>query len=432
MISTIKNLLSLKNISGYNIIETITESSELFFIKKQLHMNRSKRVHYYLVTVYKNFQDKSKDYTGSSSCNVYPTMTKDEIDKLLSDTCFSAGLIKNQFYTLLKPSNKTPRVEASNFDFKDLPYWIPKFTDAIFKYDSYENGCINSSELFLNKVYTRTLNSEGIDVQYEKNKGELEFIVNFKGSEEEIELYKDIKFSNFDEDYISQSIKEALELAKEKALAKTTVKSGKYTVLLTGSPVKEILKYYFNMSNTSSVYIKISNWKLNDMVQGKKVQGDRVTMCLNPNMENSTFSVPYDEDGVALNKVSILENGVLKSYHGNNRYSYYLSQVPTGSIANMEFNGGSQNISDFKKEPYVELVSFSDFKLDTLTGDFGGEIRFGWYFDGKKTIPITGGSLSGNINESQKKMYFSKEMQKSNGFVGPKSIKMYNLTIAGI
>lgn len=37
MINTIKNILSSKDISGYKITESITESVELFFIKKELH-----------------------------------------------------------------------------------------------------------------------------------------------------------------------------------------------------------------------------------------------------------------------------------------------------------------------------------------------------------------------------------------------------------
>ncbi|WP_102401587.1 metallopeptidase TldD-related protein [Haloimpatiens massiliensis] len=432
MITIIKNILSAKDISGYKIIESITESVELFFIKKELHMDRSKKVHYFNVTVYKNFEEDGKKFTGSSTCNVYPTMTEKEIDHILEDAAYSASLIKNEFYPLPKASGKISDMMVSSFASHELSYWIPKLTDAIFKYDNHEKGCINSCELFLNKIYNRIVNSEGIDVNYEQYKGELEFIVNWKESGEEIELYKFIKFSDFDEKFISGNIKEMLELAREKAIATTTVKSGKYTLLLTGSPVKELFSYYFARSNVSAVYDQISQWKINQKIQGENIKGDAITMVLNPKMKNSIFSVPYDQDGVALDKVTIIENGVLNNYHGSNRYSYYLNQPTTGSINNMEFLGGSKTIEDLKKSPYIELVSFSDFQLNPLTGDFGGEIRLGWYFDGEKTIPITGGSLSGNINEVHKEMYLSKELQQFNGFIGPKTVQMFDLTVAGI
>jgi len=70
--------------------------------------------------------------------------------------------------------------------------------------------------------------------------------------------------------------------------------------------------------------------------------------------------------------------------------------------------------------------------MDGLTGNFGGEIRLGWYFDGSNTIPVTGGSISGNIKDLQKEMYLSKELQKDNNFVGPKIVKLLNVSVAGI
>jgi hypothetical protein len=84
-----------------------------------------------------------------------------------------------------------------------------------------------------------------------------------------------------------------------------------------------------------------------------------------------------------------------------------------------------------KKEPYLELITFSDFQMDLITGDFGGEIRLGWYFDGETTTKITGGSLNANIANSHNNFYLSKEVQHGEGFSGPKAIEMFDLTIAG-
>lgn len=432
MINTIKNLLNSKDISGYKIIETETESVELFFIKKNLDMDRSKKVKYFSITLYKDFEEDGKKFKGSSSCNIYPTMTEEEIDEILNDASLAASFVKNEFYPLPNKSAKTPVIQQSNFSSSPLSHWIPDLTEAIFKYDNYEKGGINSSELFLNKVYTRIVNSKGIDVSYEKYCGELEFIVNFKEDKEEIELYKNIEFSDFDPDSISKAVKEMLDLAHEKAIAETTVKSGKYTVLLTGSALGEIFNYYFDKADVSKVYSHISELKIGENIQGTDVKGDVVNICLDPTMKNSTYSVPYDNDGLTLSKITLYENGVLKQYHGSNRYSHYLNVESTGNIKNIDIKGGSKSIEELKKDPYVELISFSDFQLDSVTGDFAGEIRLGWFYDGEKTIPITGGSVSGNINEVQKHMYLSKELQEFNGFKGPKTIQIFNISIAGL
>ena len=50
----------------------------------------------------------------------------------------------------------------------------------------------------------------------------------------------------------------------------------------------------------------------------------------------------------------------------------------------------------------------------------------------RNIIPVTGGSISGNINELQNELFLSKELQKDNKFEGPKVIKLLNVTVAGI
>ncbi len=69
--------------------------------------------------------------------------------------------------------------------------------------------------------------------------------------------------------------------------------------------------------------------------------------------------------------------------------------------------------------------------MDAMTGDFGGEFRLGIYFDGEKEIPVTLGSVSANLKEVQNELYLSKEVVKSNNYIGPKFIKFNNINIAG-
>ena len=88
--------------------------------------------------------------------------------------------------------------------------------------------------------------------------------------------------------------------------------------------------------------------------------------------------------------------------------------------------------NDFKKETYLEIDPFSDFTTNGLTEEFSGEISLSRYFDGEKTIPVTGGSISGNINQLQNEIFLSKELQKDNNFEVPRLIKLLNVTVSGI
>lgn len=432
MIEVIKGILSqTKNIDGWKIVETITESSELFFVRKKLDMNRIKNVHHFLVTVYRDFEENDIKYRGSSTVHIHPTMTSSDIEKVIAETAFASQFVKNQYYPLAKPFDKKEKAAGSVFEKAPVSSWMPELAKALYSPDVYEKGCINSSEFFLNRVETRIINSEGLDVSYNSYKGYIELITNWKEDKEEVELYKEIRFSDLDIEMLSSEAENMLHMSSEKAAAAATPNLKNGTVLLTGEPVKELLSYYYNQASAQGVYNQISTAKLNENIQGDDAKGDLVNIRLDPQCKGSTESVPYDEDGYPLKTVDIYKDGVLLKYWGDIRHSYYINSEPTGNIKNISVGGGSKSADQLRENPYLELVAFSDFQMNPITGDFGGEIRLGWYFDGEKRTAVTGGSISGNMKEAQKEMYMSCELQRLNNFTGPKTIQLFNISIAG-
>lgn len=432
MIDKLRNILSgFQGIDGFRIIENKIESSELFFVRKEMDMNRVKSVHDFRVTLYKDFEEDGEKYRGSSTVKVHPTMDDDDIKKVILDALFSAGFVKNKYYPLHKPSNAAGPAIWKDSE-ADMAKWLPILTDAIFKQDVYEEGCINSAELFLNNVYTRIINSEGVDVSYKNFKGELEYITNWNGALEEIELMGFMGFGDCTPEILSEKIDETLKLSRDRAIAQKTPHLKRHMVLLTGEPVKEFFNYYYTQSSAKSVYDGISTLKLGQSVQGEDVSGDRINMKLDPFTKDSAASRPYDDDGMALQSAEIIKDGVLKRYFGSAQNSYYLNVEPTGVIENIVVGGGSKSVESMKDEPYLELAAFSHFQMNPMTGDFAGEIRLGWYFDGEKRIPVTGGSISGNAEDVHKSMYLSKELQQDNNFIGPKTIQLYNVTVVGL
>lgn len=421
-----------KNVDGYKIIEKKIESSELFFVKKNVDMDRAKSVHHFNVTVYKDIEEAGKKYKGSAETNIHPTMSDLEIEQVINDAAFAARFVKNEYYPLVKPAAEYKKVSAGCFSKQDLPYWMNELTKAVYKNDNYEKGGINSCEIFLNKVYTHIVNSDGVNVEQNSYEGMIEFITTWKEEGEEIELYKCLNFSELDTEAIAKEVENMISICRDKAIAKSTPKLKDIPVLLTKGAIKEFFQFYYSKCGAGSVYRKESTWKIGDKVQGKTVKGDLVTMKLNPFMKNSTCSSGFDVDGLPVEPVTIIENGTLKRYIGSTRFAHYLKVAPTGAIENIEISGGTKTLSELRKEPYLEAAAFSDFTMDYMTGDFCGEIRLAWYFDGEKTVPVTGGSISGNINELQNKMFLSKELQKDNWFEGPAAVKLFDATVSGV
>jgi predicted Zn-dependent protease len=88
------------------------------------------------------------------------------------------------------------------------------------------------------------------------------------------------------------------------------------------------------------------------------------------------------------------------------------------------------SFDEMKVDKYLHIVNFSDFQVDSFTGYFGGEIRLGFYHDGSTVIPVTGGSISGNITEVSGKLTFSTQMQKETGYEGPYALCIEKVTVA--
>lgn len=433
MLDKIKQaLINNKSVDGYKIYEKKIEANELFFVKKNVDMDRAKSVHHFEITVYKDIEEDGIKYKGSSTTNIQPTMSNVEIDKAIEDAVFAAQYVKNPYYPLIKPSSEYKTLKVSNFSKESLPHWMNEITKAIYKNDVYEKGGINSCEIFLNKVYTHIVNSEGIDVDSVDYEGMVEFITTWKEAGEEVELYRCLNFGDLDAEGLAQEVEDMITICREKAIAKATPVLEKASVLLTREAVKDFFSFYYSKSSATEVYREESTWKLGDKIQGEVVTGDLITMTLDPFMKNSTCSGSFDGEGFPLAPVRIIEKGKLLQYSASTRYAHYLQVEPTGAINNIIVCGGSKSVEELKKGPHLETAAFSDFTVDDLTGDFCGEIRLAWYFDGEKRIPVTGGSISGNITELQNELFLSKELQKDNNFEGPMVVKLLNVTVAGI
>ena len=117
---------------------------------------------------------------------------------------------------------------------------------------------------------------------------------------------------------------------------------------------------------------------------------------------------------------------------GSRQMSEYLGSKDSSLVYNFVVSGGSASPEQLREGNYLELVEFSDFQVDPVGGDILGEIRLGyWHHDGKVDI-ITGGSVSGTMQDAIPSMRFTRETEQYNTRVIPKETRLYNLNITGI
>ena len=420
------------------IRETKTHRLENYNIKKQSEMLREVETIKIDLVVYSTFDEDGKQYRGSCSTEIHPDSSPDEVRAKIESGLSTARFVKNEWFPLVEPSPTKTGISAKTET--DAIQALEDLQAAFYFGDCHDGGHLSYSEFFITHNEERILNSNGVDVSFTTYNAFVETAVHWRGQQEkEIEILESYQTSlplalpsdtSAACDMLKDKVARLFAVAEKKSIARPTPQVGDINILLTGECLAEFFDYYRTCANAQMIYQKLSTFKEGTMVQGTGC--DRLTLTLEPKLEGSSYGRPYDEHGLPLDSHVIIQDGKLLKYWGSTRFSSYLNIPPTGNIWNFCVTGGTATGEDLRRDPYLELVSFSDFQTDPVTGDFGSEIRLGFYYDGEKTVPVTGGSISGNMAAVQDTLRMSVEERQYNYYRGPETICIRGASISGV
>lgn len=404
MIEKIKAFLTqMTELKGWKIEQKETFGYQLFFIKQELDMNRAIHTLEYEVTLYKEYRMNDIVQQGEAHCIIHPTMTDQEIQDKLNEMEILTSLSLNPPYDLVKKQIvKTGNREVA-FDEKSLKDICFQIADNIFEADKFDHGYVNSSEIYVFYEKIHFLNSLEQEFCSFKSYGQLDIVVTWKDQQdaEEIELHRFYEFDALKTDFIPSAVNHLLVEAKNRAIAvQKSIEDKKIKVMLKDEALKEFFNYFVNKACVDFIYNRYSDYYGGKDLYPKDASGDRLTITLEAILPGSSKNTIYDNDGVSLKSLKMIQNGKVVNLWGSNQKSQYLHLPVNGKYQNFIVEPGTSNETDLTGKPYLEIVSLSDFNVDLLTGDFGSEIRFAYYHTKKgHIIPLTGGSLVGNIEE---------------------------------
>lgn len=424
MIDKILAALGQCGIESYCITQTQEETAELFFVKKQLNMQRCKKKNTATVAIYRAFSEGEDRFRGVSSVEVDDSRTPEELCKMFRDAYYAAGFVKNKYYDLYQGSRHELVDAGGSLSGMTLKEIVQSCTEALFAEDVRSDVFINSAEIFAHHSTVRIVSSNGVDVAYRKSRLQGEFVVQCVVGQD-VETYQDFAYTDWKPDALKAKVREAIEMTEARAKATAACPSGEYRVILMGANVDELMSYYVSRSSSGMIYPKYSTFSVGCDVQGGDVENDRINMTLKA-------VVPFSNEGIPMRDRELVKDGKLMLIHGGNRFAQYLGIEPTGQFGGRKIPAGTVSLAEMRSEPYLEVVNFSDFQMSAETGNFGGEIRLAFLYDGEKVTPITGGSINGNILEAQKHLVFSKEMQMEKDFEGPKAVCVGKVNVAGV
>lgn len=417
MIKTIVNLLNQNpQVHDYEINVNNTKSAQLFFVLDALETNRYTDNRDITVRIYHDFDE----FRGSATFVVNSADDKESIENKIEIALKQALNSNNPKFELYAKDDDFISFDTiKNNDLNDVAI---KTVKAVYKANHYENGWINSVEIFIRETLTEYINSKGVNHTFLKRSGEVEIIPTFR-SDDEYELYLDFGFIDEDYDYITKRTEEIFENARNRSLAEKITISEDTDVVL-NEETGFFLRNLVNDISYESIYTHINHYKTGDIITNRKIN-----MTLKPYVKGVVNSFPFDGSGVVLKDKEIIKEGMVTDYWGSYRFGQYLNQENISGVLKV------LDVETYDKEPelkgdYLEIKSFSSPQFDASSGYFGGEVRLALYHRDGKIVPVTGFSISGNLYELLKdNIYFSQEKTVYPGYHGPKHMIIKGMKI---
>lgn len=413
-----------KEKTDYRISEVRTESRELFFVHGKVETSRATDTKATHVTVYCLHDGK----LGDSDFDVYESMDENSILDKIAKAVERAKLVFNEPYEL--PSDETldekMPTDLDKYDPTDLAAQI---ADTVFSCETGEGGSINALEVFLYKDTRRVRNSRGIDKSETSYRVMIEAIPTYTTEKESVELYEDYRFTFFDREKLKKEITEKMAQVKARYEAQKPATPMKTTVTLRAGEIRALLSELASGLNYGSVYMHANRFKVGDDLQ-EGGNGDRLNVTMKGIVEGSEDSSYFDADGTTLRDRQIIKDGVVTSYFGANRFGRYLGEKEiTGDLRCCEVGKGSLTKTELEKTPRLDVVSMSGLQTDVYSDYIGGEIRLAYMFDGEKTFPVSGITMSGRLSEALASLRLTDDSEVEGAYKGPSRFVIKNMNV---
>ena len=418
-IDTLLEVLKSSAADAWEVTDREESGWEFYFIRHKLDQHRAKNVRTFNVKVYRKFDT----FLGSAGAEIACDASAEEMKRTVDGLCSDASYVRNPAYTLNKP--KAAEAEEAPEEV-DLEAISGDFIRAMAAVPETATEDLNSCEIFVSRIRRRFLNSEGIDVTAVYPSSMVEAVVNARRDGHEIELYRLFDSGTCDREQLVKDLTEAMNYGRDRLMASPTPALGKIDVVFSTDPARELYRYYIHRLNTASVYRGISDWK-----PGDTVAPANLTLRAVKHLPNSSMNAAYDAEGAPIRDLDLIDRGKAVSYFGSRQFSQYLKVENSFQASNFAVSGGVESEADLRTGDFLEVVEFSDFQCDYITGDLAGEIRLAYLHRDGKVTPVCGGSVSGNMAAMTGSLRFSRELRQYDCLLIPSVTRLKDATVTG-
>jgi PmbA protein len=178
---------------------------------------------------------------------------------------------------------------------------------------------------------------------------------------------------------------------------------------------------------------------------GERIFAPGITIVDDPLRRRGLRSRPFDAEGVAGQRMALIEDGVLKNWLLDSATARELGMISTGhahrstsstpspSATNLHMEPGAKSpeelIKDIDEGFYVtDLIGMG---ANMVTGDYSRGAAGFWIEKGQRTYPVSEVTIAGNLADMFKAVTPANDLQFRYGINAP-TLRLEGLTIAGV
>lgn len=425
-----------KDVSAWTVRHIVSQGVQVYAVPKEIESQRNVGSESYKVDVLSNTAGPDgSPAIGSGDVTILPD---DDIKAAINQAALVASLVANPLHSIPRPA-----------DFPDVPLVDdalkkdPAFAMATLMNDIRSTAGkdskvrLTAAECFGDISTTHLVNSKGIDVQQESTRVAAEFVLQTKKDDIETESFVEMTRRRIADihpvDEIERRSRYTLDLLEAKApptrQGTVILRNDVLATFMAGDTVNgSVLQ---TQGSAASKYAKISSWEIGKSVFKGEVKGDPLNVWANRCIPYGIGSNRFDNEGLPAQRIELIKDNNLLAFSANQRYAEYLNIPATGSFGGVELPPGKMSASSLLEGPYIEIIQFSWFNPDPVTGDFATEIRLGYIVENGVRKPFKGGVLIGNYLEALADVHWSAETGFFGNYLGPHTARFNNLKVSG-
>jgi predicted Zn-dependent protease len=429
-------LKARSDLAGWTVLHLITRGAQIYAVPGQIESERDVEVERFRIDVLRQtFAQDGTPRMGNGEATVLPG---GDIKQAIENAALVAGLVSNPVHTL---PGRAPLPDVLLIDTD-----VQKNSSAVTKEvmeriraaaSKSQSVQLTAAECFGEIHTTRLVNSRGIDAEQEATQINIEIVLHGQRGESDVETFTETsrrRVADLDlEDEIERRTRYSLDLfdagSPPSWQGAVVLRDDALAVFVAGDKLRGGVMQ--SLGSASSKYAKVSPWEIGKSVFRGDVKGDPLTVWANRCIPFGSVSNRFDDEGIPAQRVELIRENELVTFAASQRYADYLNLPVTGVFGGVELPPGKVQASTLLAEPYVEIIQFSWFNPDAITGDFATEIRLGYVVENGTRKPFKGGQLIGNYLDALADVRWSAETGFFGNYLGPQTARFNDLKIAG-